>query len=96
MNNMLCLMVRKGRDYFHMLIPARSSTMIRMQDPRCVLQILKRHYARYTPEVVEQICGVPQDIFLKIADTLVKTLDVNVQPISHMRLAGRNMKLACR
>ncbi len=43
-----------------------------MQDPRCVLQILKRHYARYTPEVVEQICGVPQDIFLKIADTLVK------------------------
>lgn len=43
-----------------------------MQDPHCVLQILKRHYARYTPEVVEQICGVPQDIFYKIADTLVK------------------------
>lgn len=43
-----------------------------MQHPRCVLQILKRHYARYTPEVVEQVCGVPQETFLKIADTLVK------------------------
>lgn len=43
-----------------------------MQHPRCVLQILKHHYARYTPEVVEQVCGIPQDIFLKIADTLVK------------------------
>lgn len=43
-----------------------------LQHPRCVLQILKRHYARYTPEMVEQICGVPQDTFLKIADALVK------------------------
>ncbi|OLB45458.1 MAG: formate dehydrogenase [Ktedonobacter sp. 13_2_20CM_53_11] len=43
-----------------------------MQHPRCVMQILKRHYARYTPEVVEQICGIPQENFLKIADTLVK------------------------
>ncbi len=43
-----------------------------MQHPRCVLQIMKRHYARYTPEVVEQICGIPRDLFFKIADTLVK------------------------
>lgn len=43
-----------------------------MQDPRCILQILKRHYARYTPEMVEQICGIPQALFYKIADTLVK------------------------
>ncbi len=43
-----------------------------MQHPHCVMQILKRHYARYTPEVVEQICGIPQENFLKIADTLVK------------------------
>jgi len=44
-----------------------------MQHPRCVLQILKRHYARYTPEVVEQICGIPQDLFFKIADALLNT-----------------------
>ena len=29
-----------------------------LQDPRCVFQILKKHYARYTPEMVERICGV--------------------------------------
>ena len=28
-----------------------------MQHPRCVLQIMKQHYSRYTPEVVEQITG---------------------------------------
>src|SRR5207248_10966938 len=31
--------------------------------PHCVYQILKRHYARYTPEVVEQVCGVPRELF---------------------------------
>ena len=29
-----------------------------LQHPRCVFQVLKRHYARYTPEMVEQVCGV--------------------------------------
>ena len=43
-----------------------------MQNPRCVFQIVKRHYARYTPEVVEQITGVPQELFFKIADALAK------------------------
>ncbi len=43
-----------------------------MQDPRCILQILKRHYSRYTPEMVEQVCGIPPELFYKIADTLVK------------------------
>jgi formate dehydrogenase major subunit len=38
-----------------------------LQHPRCVFQVLKRHYARYTPEVVEQVCGVPQDQFLPSA-----------------------------
>lgn len=38
-----------------------------LQDPRCVYQILKRHYARYTPEMVERICGVPAEQFLEIA-----------------------------
>ena len=32
-----------------------------LQHPRCVWQILKRHYAPYTPEMVERVCGVPQD-----------------------------------
>jgi formate dehydrogenase major subunit len=37
-----------------------------LEHPRCVFQILKRHYARYTPEMVERICGVPQDDFLEV------------------------------
>ncbi len=43
-----------------------------LQDPRCVLQILKRHYARYTPEMVEQTCGIPQHLFLKVAEALCR------------------------
>jgi formate dehydrogenase major subunit len=42
-----------------------------LQHPRCVFQILKRHYARYTPEMVERICGIPPDQFLKVAETLI-------------------------
>ncbi len=40
-----------------------------LQHPRCVFQVLKRHFSRYTPEMVEQFCGVPQDVFLKVAET---------------------------
>jgi formate dehydrogenase major subunit len=40
--------------------------------PRCVLQILKRHYARYAPEMVERVCGTPRETFLKVAEALVK------------------------
>jgi len=41
-----------------------------LQHPRCVFQILKRHFARYTPEVVEETCGVPPELFLKVAKTI--------------------------
>ena len=44
-----------------------------LQDPRCVFQILRRHYARYTPEMVEQVCGTPRETFLKVAETLWRT-----------------------
>ena len=37
-----------------------------LEHPRCVFQILKRHYARYTPEVVEQVCGVPRSLFAEV------------------------------
>jgi formate dehydrogenase major subunit len=37
-----------------------------LQSPNCVFQIMKRHYARYTPEVVSQVTGTPQTDFLKI------------------------------
>jgi formate dehydrogenase major subunit len=40
-----------------------------LEHPRCVFQIVKRHFARYTPEMVERICGVPQDLFLDVCRT---------------------------
>lgn len=43
-----------------------------LQHPRCVFQILRRHFARYTPEVVESICGTPKEQFLKIAEALAE------------------------
>ena len=43
-----------------------------LQHPRCVFQILKRHFSRYTPDVVEQICGIPQDLFDQVADAIVQ------------------------
>ena len=36
--------------------------------PRCVFQVLKRHFARYTPEMVERACGIPKEHFLEVAD----------------------------
>jgi formate dehydrogenase major subunit len=41
-----------------------------LEHPRCVYQVLKRHYQRYTPEVVEDVCGIPRDLFLRVADAI--------------------------
>jgi formate dehydrogenase major subunit len=43
-----------------------------LQHPRCVFQLLKKHFARYTPEMVERFCGVSKDAFLHAADTFCK------------------------
>jgi formate dehydrogenase major subunit len=40
-----------------------------LEDPQCVFQVLKRHFSRYTPEMVERYCGVPKEVFLKAAET---------------------------
>jgi formate dehydrogenase major subunit len=42
-----------------------------LEHPRCVFQVLKRHFARYTPELVEDVCGVTREQFLRVADALV-------------------------
>jgi formate dehydrogenase major subunit len=38
-----------------------------LQHPRCVYQVLKKHFLRYTPPMIERVCGIPQDVFAKIA-----------------------------
>src|SRR4051812_31907785 len=43
-----------------------------LQHPQCVFQIMRRHFARYTPEMVENVCGVPREVWLQVAQTLVE------------------------
>ncbi|MBV9864722.1 MAG: molybdopterin-dependent oxidoreductase [Abitibacteriaceae bacterium] len=47
--------------------PPRDPTL---QDPRCAMQYLRRHYARYTPEMVTQTCGCTVEQFLEVAQLL--------------------------
>ncbi|HEX4345229.1 MAG TPA: formate dehydrogenase [Solirubrobacteraceae bacterium] len=42
-----------------------------LEHPRCVWQILKRHYASYTPEMVQRVCGVPPDVFAQVCELFV-------------------------
>jgi len=50
------------------LLPPKIAHDLSLQHPRCVYQLLKKQYERYTPEMVERITGIPQDQFLKAAD----------------------------
>ena len=53
-----------GPDLGH---PRRDPTL---QHPRSVFQTLKRHFARYTPEMVEAMAGIPRELFFKVAKAL--------------------------
>jgi len=50
-------------------VPERDDTL---QHPRCVFQVLKRHFARYTAEAVAEICGITQAQFHQVADALTR------------------------
>jgi formate dehydrogenase major subunit len=39
-----------------------------MEHPRCVLQIMKQHYAAYTPEMVNKVCGTPVESFKTVCE----------------------------
>jgi formate dehydrogenase major subunit len=49
--------------------PVRDETL---QHPRCVFQVVKRHFARYTPEMVQDVCGIPPELFAKVCDALTE------------------------
>ncbi len=53
--------VRKGD-------PERDPTL---QHPNCVLNILRRHYARYTPKMVADTCGCTEQQFLEVAEQMM-------------------------
>ena len=41
-----------------------------LQDPNCVMQLLRRHFSRYTPEMAAEICGCTPEQITKVAETL--------------------------
>lgn len=43
-----------------------------LQHPNCVYQIMRRHYARYTPEMVERATGCPRATFQRVADEIAR------------------------
>jgi formate dehydrogenase major subunit len=49
-------------------LPEKVKADLTLQNPNCVFQLLKKHYSRYTPEMVERVTGIPKDQFLKAAD----------------------------
>ena len=49
-------------------LPPKVAYDLTLQHPRCVFQLLKQQYSRYTPEMVERITGIQKDQFLKAAD----------------------------
>jgi formate dehydrogenase major subunit len=49
-------------------LPEKIEFDLSLQNPNCVFQLLKKHYSRYTPEMVERITGIPKEQFLKAAD----------------------------
>src|SRR6266849_5071842 len=49
-------------------LPADAAFDVSLQNPNCIYQLLKKHYSRYTPEMVERITGIAKDQFLKAAD----------------------------
>jgi len=49
-------------------LPPNVAFDLTLQHPRCVFQLLKQQYSRYTPEMVERITGIPKDQYLKAVD----------------------------
>src|SRR5436309_1268381 len=64
-------------------LPEKVAFDLSLANPSCVFQLLKKHYSRYTPEMVERITGIPRDQFLKAAD-----LYTSIRKDGDMKKAG--------
>jgi formate dehydrogenase major subunit len=64
-------------------LPEKVNADLTLQNPNCVFQLLKKHYSRYTPEMVERVTGIPKDQFLKAAD-----LFTSIRKDGDMKKAG--------
>ncbi len=64
-------------------LPEKVDYDLTLQNPNCVFQLLKKHYSRYTPEMVERITGIPKEQFLKAAE-----LYTSIRKDGDMKKAG--------
>ncbi len=64
-------------------LPEKVDYDLTLQNPNCVFQLLKKHYSRYTPEMVERITGIPKDQFLRAAE-----LYTSIRKDGDMKKAG--------
>jgi formate dehydrogenase major subunit len=53
--------------------PNATFARIDIDHPRSVMNLMRKHYARYTPEMVERITGIPRDQFLQVAKLVGET-----------------------
>ena len=51
-------------------VPKRDLTL---KNPRCVFQLMKKHYSRYTPKTVSAVTGTPEKDLKKVWETYAKT-----------------------
>ncbi|HEY1528997.1 MAG TPA: molybdopterin-dependent oxidoreductase, partial [Candidatus Angelobacter sp.] len=49
-------------------LPPNTAYDLSLEHPRCVFQLMKKHYSRYTPEMVSSITGIPADQCVKAWD----------------------------
>src|SRR5215470_15368511 len=68
---------------YHEARPGETAADLALEHPHSVFQLLKQHYSRYTPEMVERITGIPQAQFLKAAD-----LFTSIRKDGDMKKAG--------
>jgi len=64
---------KPGTPAFTPLVNKKAKKDPTLQDPNCVFQLMKKHYERYTPEVVSQITGIPQDLLIESYDLYAST-----------------------
>jgi len=64
---------RPGTPAFSPLVNKKAKRDPALQDPKCVFQQMKTHYSRYTPEMVSQITGTPQDVLLQVFEMYAST-----------------------
>lgn len=64
---------KPGTPAFTPLVNKKAKKDPTLQDPNCVFQKMKEHYARYTPELVSKITGMPQDLLLEVYKTYAAT-----------------------